>query len=212
MTRTLLLAAIDLPARLDGEFHDWYDTEHIPERLAVSGMELITRWERVSGTAPRWLALFEAASRSVLDSGPYVALKELGDTPWTARLKRHFERVVRGIFDEVASFGPGGSAAGCVIAWTSVPADDEEAYRRWYDEEHGPTIAAVPGVLRLRRLEQAGDAVPRHVTLIELADLDALTGEAYGAAKAATPDPGLRDRWEREQGLYRLWRRYACGS
>jgi hypothetical protein len=37
MGRGLLVAAFDFSTAHADEFHDWYDLEHIPERMAVAG-------------------------------------------------------------------------------------------------------------------------------------------------------------------------------
>src|SRR5207302_9080488 len=44
MAKGLLIAAMDYSDVAEDEFHDWYDTEHIPERLAVPGFRNAERW------------------------------------------------------------------------------------------------------------------------------------------------------------------------
>ena len=36
MAKGILIAAMDFSAAPEDEFHDWYDLEHIPERLATA--------------------------------------------------------------------------------------------------------------------------------------------------------------------------------
>lgn len=201
--RALLLAAIDVPDRYVEEFHAWYDTEHGPERAAVPGLGPVSRWERVTGDLPRFLALYPAAAPSVLESGPYRAVKERGDTPWSARLKAVFDRTVRVTATEAASYSggedPTAGAGACAVAVTTVPPDLLASYRDWYDTAHGPAVAAVPGVRSVRRYLGADGA---ELTLLALDSPDVLTGPAYAAAKAATPAGGLRAGWHREQAVY----------
>ena len=199
--KSLLFAAIDVPEDVVADFQRWYDTEHVPERAAVPGFGPITRWERVDGDLPRFLALFDTESPGTLSSGPYARLKAAGDTEWTAALRPSFVRSVRSTFEEVADYGgrPGTTAV-CCAALTDVEPEDEADYRRWYDDEHGPAVAAVPGVVRARRFEAPG--TPRHLTLLDLASADVLTGEDYAAAKRSSPADGLRARWRRSQGIY----------
>ena len=44
MTKGILLVAFDLTNAHEDEFHDWYDLEHIPERLRVPGFLNAERW------------------------------------------------------------------------------------------------------------------------------------------------------------------------
>ena len=37
MAKGLLLASMNFKNAAEDEFHDWYDTEHLPERQAVVG-------------------------------------------------------------------------------------------------------------------------------------------------------------------------------
>ena len=37
MAKGLLLASFDFSTAHADEFHDWYDKEHVPERMAVPG-------------------------------------------------------------------------------------------------------------------------------------------------------------------------------
>ena len=44
MAKGLLIAAMNFSDVAEDEFHDWYDTEHVPERLAVPGFINADRW------------------------------------------------------------------------------------------------------------------------------------------------------------------------
>ena len=200
-TPMLLLALIDVPDEVVEDFHAWYDGEHIPERAAIPGLGPIRRWERRAGDLPRFLATYEAPSAATLESGPYQELKSKGDTAWTQRLRPSFQRTLRGVFALAADLGgSGGRPHACVVALTSVDPADVDAYRSWYDEAHGPLVAKVPGIVRLRRYERDED--PAHLTVMEMTDPAVLDGEDYLAAKSASPAADLRVRWRREQGVY----------
>ena len=38
MAKGILIAAMDFSDVAEDEFHDWYDTEHVPERLRGAGL------------------------------------------------------------------------------------------------------------------------------------------------------------------------------
>src|SRR5207249_5038907 len=44
MAKGILIAAMDFSAAPADEFHDWYDLEHVPERLAIPGFLNAERW------------------------------------------------------------------------------------------------------------------------------------------------------------------------
>ena len=85
MKRGLLLTMTEPPAAMEEEFNAWYDTEHLPERLALPGFRSARRW--VAPVAPgegKYLATYELDSQAVLASPEYLARFE-GATPWTRR-------------------------------------------------------------------------------------------------------------------------------
>lgn len=201
--KSIMIALIDIDDAFVPDFHRWYDEEHVPERLAVPGIENARRWVRVSGDLPRFLASYDLSDAEVLEAGAYRVLKDQGDSPCTMRIRTHFQSLIRGVFNLTSSsFGPATDASACAIAITHVEPAELDAYHRWYLEEHGPAISAVPGVVALRRYER--EAGPSHLTILELSDPSVLESGAYADAKSATLAPSLRSRWQRQQGVFSL--------
>ena len=81
----LLLVTMQPAAQHEEEFHDWYDTEHIPERLAVPGILSASRWVCLQGW-PRYLALYDLVSAAVMDSPGYTAVAGPNVSPWSHRV------------------------------------------------------------------------------------------------------------------------------
>ena len=44
MAKGILIAAMNIGNAAEDEFHDWYDTEHLPERQRVPGFLVCQRW------------------------------------------------------------------------------------------------------------------------------------------------------------------------
>ena len=44
MAKGTLIAAMGIGRAAEDEFHDWYDTEHLPERQRVPGFLVSKRW------------------------------------------------------------------------------------------------------------------------------------------------------------------------
>lgn len=85
MAKGLLLVMMEPPATLEEEFHDWYDSEHLPQRLDLPGFESGSRWVCLSGW-PRWLAIYDLASTAALTDPAYVAVSGPNSTPWSRRI------------------------------------------------------------------------------------------------------------------------------
>jgi len=54
----IFLVYVDIDAQHEKEFNDWYNTEHLPELLAVPGILAAARYEAVKG-GPKYLAFYE---------------------------------------------------------------------------------------------------------------------------------------------------------
>jgi len=67
---------------------------------------------------------------------------------------------------------------GLLMVWADVPADKEEEFNRWYNEEHLAERLAVPGFLSAARYE-AVKGTPKHLAYYELESPAVLESEAY---------------------------------
>jgi hypothetical protein len=70
---------------MEEEFNAWYDTEHMQERLAITGFRSARRW--VADTTPgegKYLATYELDSPGVLYTPEYLA-RLRSQTPWSQR-------------------------------------------------------------------------------------------------------------------------------
>jgi hypothetical protein len=80
-----LLVMMQPPPAFEEEFNAWYDTEHIPERLAVPGFETGVRFVCIAGH-PRYLAMYDLAKPEVLESPEYLRVAHQNFSPWTRRV------------------------------------------------------------------------------------------------------------------------------
>jgi hypothetical protein len=81
-----LLVLMQPPSTIEEEFNAWYDTEHIPERLAVPGVETAIRFCSTTGAAPKYLAMYDLAAESVLETDAYKDVAGDKSSPWTRRV------------------------------------------------------------------------------------------------------------------------------
>ena len=56
---------------------------------------------------------------------------------------------------------------GLLMVWVDVPADKEEDFNNWYNQEHLPELLSVPGVLNAARYEAVSSG-PKHLACYEL--------------------------------------------
>ncbi|HEY0423216.1 MAG TPA: hypothetical protein VGC82_07830, partial [Rhodopila sp.] len=94
MAKGLLFASFDFSTAHEDEFHDWYDREHIPERLRVPGFFNAERW--IGEENPKiHVATYDLDSIAVLDTPPYRAVGGENQTAWTRRVTGMSRRIMR---------------------------------------------------------------------------------------------------------------------
>jgi hypothetical protein len=168
MAKGILIAAMDFSAAPEDEFHDWYDLEHIPERLRVSGFLNADRW--LGAENPKIsVATYDLDNVGVLHSPPYLAVGGDNGSPWTKRTAKFRKSILR---YEGEQMFPGdrtalpGAAALFMIGMNVAP-EHEHEFNEWYNTEHIPALGAVPGVLCARRYRGTG-GIQRYVALYHL--------------------------------------------
>src|SRR2546428_295463 len=63
--RGIFLVYVDIDAQHDKEFNEWYNTEHLPELLAVPGILAAARYVALKG-GPKYLACYELDNMAVM--------------------------------------------------------------------------------------------------------------------------------------------------
>jgi hypothetical protein len=96
----LLLVTMEPPPTLEEEFNAWYDTEHLPQRQSVPGIETAHRFICLSGW-PRYLATYDLASLEVIESAAYQAISGPHLSPWSRRLIAKVAGYYRAVAEQV---------------------------------------------------------------------------------------------------------------
>ncbi len=203
MAKGILIAAMDFSAAPEDEFHDWYDLEHIPERLAIPGFVNAQRWIAVDNPKVS-LATYDLDEVGVLQSPPYQAIAGANSSPWTKRTARFRKSLMR--FEGTQLFpgdktAPEGAAALLLVSMNVAP-EHESEFNEWYNTEHIPALGSVPGTLSARRYRGTG-ATQLYAALYHLATPDVVSSAAWKTA-ANTP-------WtEKMRPHFRDLLRFAC--
>ena len=157
MRRGLLLTLTEPPPAMEEEFNAWYDSEHLPERLAIPGFRSAQRWVAdVPAGQGKYLATYELDSGAVLASPAYLARFE-GATPWTRRCLGKAVVFRRWACEQThpGNADPHPLARALRLVASDTPLPD----------------LALPAALQVRRFT-ASAGTPRHIVLAELASED----------------------------------------
>jgi hypothetical protein len=168
MAKGILIASMNMANAAEDEFHDWYDTEHMPERIACPGFLRCQRW---IGTTDRKIsvATYDLENIDVLKQPGYLAIGGVNLSPWSKRLGSRYERLMRFEGEQIL---PGDqiapeNAEGFLLNAMNCTSEVEAEFNEWYNTEHIPQLAAVPGVIMARRF-RATSANRKYVALYHL--------------------------------------------
>ena len=221
----LLAVWMDVPPQNEEEFNDWYNTDHVPERLAIPGFQSARRYVVQEGSPPeergadpsllakegrpKYLALYALDSVDVLQTEVYkMALAN--PTPWTQRV-RHYHTTVRNVYRQIfpdAGAPDDGQAANppefLLAVQMDVDPEQEAEFNDWYNQEHCPMLLSVPGMLGARRFE-AVEGEPKYAAFYEIESPEVPESAGWVRARE-TPwrkgvEPYTRNR---KRDMYRL--------
>ena len=184
----LLGGGFDYSKAAEDEFNDWYDTEHIPERLRIEGFINAVRW--IGAENPKIsLAIYDLESLDVLNKPEYRAVSPENFSPWSKRiLVGKCTRLCRFTCEQMA---PGGKVApdeagGLLVSALNVAPEAEAEFNEWYETEHVPALTALPGVLCARRFRSVGGGGHKYVSVYHLTSPEVCQSETWREA-AFTP-------------------------
>ena len=190
MPHGIMIAAMDFTNVDAGEFNDWLDTEHLPERAHIPGYLTQQRW--IGADNPRLsVVTYDLENSAVLRGPGYLAIAGDNASPWSKRVTSKIERILRYEGDQTlpgTANGPA-KAGGLLLVGMTPSAETDAAFNHWYDKEHVPALAAVPGVLSARRFVAAEPNATKYVALYYLTEPGVPESAAWKKASGDTPMP-----------------------
>jgi hypothetical protein len=154
--------------KYEEEFNAWYNTEHLPELLALSGVLDAARYVATKG-GPKYLAAYELASVDAMQTPEFPTRPR---TPWGQRVsptaigKNRTRIVGQQIFPGGLEKPDRGMAPALQIGRMSVPESVDAEWNAWYNGEYIPGYRKVQGVIYARRFRVVeGEA--RYTTVYE---------------------------------------------
>jgi hypothetical protein len=183
MAKGTLIAAMNIGRAAADEFHDWYDTEHLPERQRVPGFLFCQRWIGAQDRAVS-VATYDLDSVAVLKSPAYLAIGGDNLSPWSKRVTARVERLMRFEGDQILPGEqlPPTDAGGLLLNAMNIAPELEAEFNEWYDKEHIPALAAVPGVLCARRF-RGSSGNRKYVALYHLTSPDVVESAEWKQAR-----------------------------
>jgi hypothetical protein len=124
----LLVLGLDYSMAAADEFHDWYDTEHIPERTDVPGFLNAQRWLAIDDPMVS-IVTYDLQARDVLESDAYKAISASNLSPWSKRIVNKCQLLCRFECEQIVPGELGSSLQSDVmllVAW-NVDAPSEFA-------------------------------------------------------------------------------------
>jgi hypothetical protein len=135
----MLIVFNEVKARDERDFNEWYNREHIDERVNLPGFHRARRYVAVRGT-PKYLATYECDTVDDLAAPGYLALLA-NQTPWTQAVMArftHFNRLTLRVH------GVGGALA--AVRFVPDPRE-RKALSAWLHETALPKAIARPGLV-----------------------------------------------------------------
>ncbi len=143
----MLLTSMDIDASDEAEFNQWYDREHLLERVAIDGF-LEARRYVAHEASPKYLSLYSTESFDVLDSQAYrTALAS--QTDWSKANIARFKNMIRAVARVTVSRGAGRGAALGIVRLR--PGGDKDKLRSALRDQLDPE--KLDGILSMHLIE-----------------------------------------------------------
>jgi len=160
----------------EDEFNEWYNKEHVPERLGIQGVLSANRFSSLQGI-PRYIALYELTSIDVLSSDDYLSVRR-AVTPWTRRIGRNLERNLRYEYELLETIGPQSAEPSPYLMLARYNLGGEKLPGS--STESDAAQLSLPGIGRVRHYwTPSGE--PKYLSVFEMED----------------PDVSAKDDWKR---------------
>jgi hypothetical protein len=190
----LLAVWMDPAPEREDDLNRWYAEEHFPDRMSMPGWLRGRRYLSLEGEH-KYVALYDLDDLGALSSPRYKEA-QANSTPWTRQVVDNLRGFTRTEYELVQSLGQppqGGAPFALFVRLETEPAHDAEL-NEWYDQEHLPALAGVPGCLAARRyrMTEGSPGSVKYLMIYEAENRETIRGNAW--TKAATTDWTLHMR------------------
>ncbi len=124
-TQGILLGMNNVVPKAELEFNQWYQRQHLSERLSVPGFKTVKRYQALCA-AQKYLVVYECESVDVLRSQAYQE-RLANPTPWTQKIMPFFKDTARTVLREEWVLGNGTGSVMGLLQCSPVPGKVSEA-------------------------------------------------------------------------------------
>lgn len=144
MTKGILAVWTDVDPAEEADFNEWYNHEHMIERVSVPGFHRARRYLTVAGGS-KYFAYYVTDSAAVLASPAYI--ERLNDpSPWTQANVARFRNTNRSACKVLSRVGHGSGGAALTIRLSATPGQ-QDALARWLAEQQFPALIKMAGIV-----------------------------------------------------------------
>jgi hypothetical protein len=140
----MLVVFSEVKARDERDFNEWYNREHIDERINLPGFHRARRYVAVRAS-PKYLATYECDSVGDLATPGYLQLLA-NQTPWTQAVMARFTRFHRLALRTQVDLAHGVGGAVACVRFVPDPRR-RKSLSTWLQETVLPRVIARPGLL-----------------------------------------------------------------
>ena len=142
--RGMLVVFCEVKSRDERDFNEWYNREHIDERVNLPGFHRGRRYVAVRGS-PKYLATYECDTVDDLATPSYLALLA-NQTPWTQAVMARFTKFTRLTVRVQVDRAHGVGGAIAAVRFTPDPRS-RKALVSWVSDTALPKAIARPGMV-----------------------------------------------------------------
>lgn len=227
MSRDGLLYVLSEPGQVsEAEFHDWYDREHAPARMALPRFHRGARYRSADDQKPTWLACYEL-DLTVLDTPEYQVLRT-NRSPREQQILSHLETIDRRVYEliddhriedhriddyRIDDRSKESDSPAPVLVCLARTSADEDSLDEWYRLEQLPLLRDTEGWRRTIRGRLVAGAGPGRITVHEIDHAEVFATDAYlRAVRTARRDRVMRSVTEQERRVFRHHRTLPPGG
>lgn len=142
--KAMLMTFTEVPSEHDADFGEWYDREHLDERINLPGFRRARRYQAVDA-AIRYVSTYEALDVDAIASPVYLEVLKR-QTEWSQRIIKRFTKWHR-ISGRVMVDATHGVGAAMVMSRLPVAAADAGRLQSWLADTALPALNRAQAVL-----------------------------------------------------------------